>query len=113
MQTTAGGLALTTKPVKLYGLDHLRTLAIILVFAYHYGRVFSAPEWLYSLGKFGWTGVDLFFVLSGYLISSQLFAGIANHNELPLKPFFIKRFFRILPGLPGSAGALFLFPCIT
>ena len=45
---------------KLYGLDHLRSLAILLVFAYHYGRIFPAPAWLYQLGKFGWTGVDLF-----------------------------------------------------
>lgn len=55
---------------KLWGLDHLRALAIILVFFFHYGRLFPHPEWTTTLGKFGWTGVDLFFVLSGYLISS-------------------------------------------
>ena len=95
---------------KLYGLDHLRALAITLVFAYHYGRIFPAPEWLYNLGKFGWTGVDLFFVLSGYLISSQLFAGIANQQGILLRPFFIKRSFRIIPAYLVVLAVYVFFP---
>lgn len=46
---------------------------------------------------FGWTGVDLFFVLSGYLISAQLFSKIAQGKGILLKEFFLKRFFRIIP----------------
>lgn len=84
-------------PVKLYGLDHLRAMAIVFVFIYHYGRLFPSPEWLTALGKFGWTGVDLFFVLSGYLISAQLFAEIAKGKSISFKTFFLKRFFRIVP----------------
>jgi peptidoglycan/LPS O-acetylase OafA/YrhL len=98
------------KTAKLYGLDHLRALAILLVFLYHYGRLFPSPQWVTDIGKFGWTGVDLFFVLSGYLIASQLFAGIARDNHIPLKPFFIKRFFRILPGYWLVVGLYFVFP---
>ncbi|MET0464687.1 MAG: hypothetical protein ABW007_16100 [Chitinophagaceae bacterium] len=49
------------------------------------------------MGEFGWTGVDLFFVLSGFLISSQLFSGLKNGAGLQLKEFYIKRSFRILP----------------
>lgn len=100
------------KAAKLYGLDHLRTLAILLVFIYHYGRLFPSPQWVTDIGKFGWTGVDLFFVLSGYLISSQLFAGIAKDNRIPLRPFFIKRFFRILPAYWLVVALYFFFPAL-
>ena len=56
------------------GLDHLRALAISLVFLYHY-TIFQHPDWMNnSFIHFGWCGVDLFFVLSGFLISSQLMA---------------------------------------
>ena len=68
---------------KFYGLDHLRALAITLVFVYHYGILFNGPDWTRSWGKFGWTGVDLFFVLSGYLIASQLFAEITKSEPFP------------------------------
>ena len=46
------------------GLDGLRALAVLLVMASH----FLAG----SLASIGWVGVDLFFVLSGYLITSLL-----------------------------------------
>jgi len=82
--------------VRLHGLDHLRAFAIGFVFIYHYGRMFYAPETLTDIGKFGWTGVDLFFVLSGYLIASNLFAGISAQG-INVRVFFIKRIFRIIP----------------
>lgn len=84
------------RPTQLPGLDHLRALAIGLVLAFHY-RIFSHPEWLDTAGQFGWTGVDLFFVLSGYLIAAQLFQELAQHGRISLKTYFIKRTFRILP----------------
>ncbi len=95
---------------RLFGLDHLRTLAIVLVFVFHYGRLFQHPEWTNTISQFGWSGVDLFFVLSGYLISSQLFSNIAEHNAIPLRSFFIKRFFRIIPAYLFVVAIYFLFP---
>jgi peptidoglycan/LPS O-acetylase OafA/YrhL len=87
----------TEPPVKkLAGLDHLRALAIALVFLCHY-RMFGHPDWVNEAGSFGWTGVDLFFVLSGYLISAQLFKSLQQGKGISLKEFYIKRFFRILP----------------
>ncbi|MGI9580263.1 acyltransferase family protein [Chryseobacterium sp. RRHN12] len=87
---------MTERSERLYGLDHLRAIAILLVLMYHY-RAFKHPGWIDSIGKFGWTGVDLFFVLSGYLISGQLFKEIRNKGAISLKTFYIKRFFRIFP----------------
>ncbi|HEY1871659.1 MAG TPA: acyltransferase [Chitinophagaceae bacterium] len=95
---------------KLYGLDHLRALAIILVFLYHYGRLFPHPEWTNTISSFGWAGVDLFFVLSGYLIASQLFKSIARQQKISLKEFFVKRTFRILPAYFFVLAIYFLIP---
>ena len=83
---------------KFYGLDHLRTLAIVSVVLFHYPKLSNAkPDWLVSASQFGWTGVYLFFVLSGFLISSQLFKQINENNRFSFKQFFLKRIFRILP----------------
>ena len=95
---------------KLHGLDHLRAFAIIFVFFFHYGRLFPHPEWTNTISKFGWTGVDLFFVLSGYLIASQLFRKIVQQQKISLKEFFIKRFFRIIPAYLVVVALYFLLP---
>lgn len=94
---------------RLYGLDHLRTVAIILVLLYHY-RAFKHPGWIDSIGRFGWTGVDLFFVLSGFLISSQLFKENECNRKISLKTFYIKRFFRIFPAYFFTVFLYFTFP---
>jgi len=78
------------------GLDHLRALAITLVFLFHY-TIFRHPAWMDGFQHYGWTGVDLFFVLSGFLISNQLFAEKQRRNTVSLKIFYIKRSLRILP----------------
>jgi peptidoglycan/LPS O-acetylase OafA/YrhL len=96
---------------KLYGLDHLRALAICFVFIYHYS-IFYHPEWTTTFGKFGWTGVDLFFVLSGYLIASQLFTRISLYKSISLQQFFIRRFFRIIPPYLVVVSIYFLFPYV-
>jgi len=93
----------------LAGLDHLRALAIVFVLLFHF-RLFPHPEWIDVVGKFGWTGVDLFFVLSGYLISSHLFQQMANAGNIILSEFFIKRFFRIVPAYLTVVAIYFLIP---
>ena len=82
---------------KLHGLDHLRALAIVSVLCFHY-QFFGHPDWERGRASgFGWTGVDLFFVLSGFLIAGQLFETVAKGKAISLPEFFIKRFFRIIP----------------
>jgi peptidoglycan/LPS O-acetylase OafA/YrhL len=77
------------------GLDLLRALAIILVVVYHAGLFgFVLP---YEVQRFGWIGVDLFFVLSGYLIAGQLFARAASGKPLDISRFYERRALRILP----------------
>jgi len=77
------------------GLDLLRALAIILVVIYHAG-VMGFPL-AGRVHRFGWIGVDLFFVLSGYLIGGQLLAPLACDQSIQLGRFFARRGLRILP----------------
>ncbi len=96
---------------RLNGLDHLRAFAIIYVFLFHYFIISNGqPEWLPKFASFGWTGVDLFFVLSGFLIASLLFTQIKNGQRILFKTFFIKRFFRIVPAFLVTVLIYFCFP---
>ncbi len=77
------------------GLDLLRAIAIFVVVIYHSGIYgFALPG---NVHRFGWIGVDLFFVLSGYLISGQLLAALARAPRLDFKRFYARRALRILP----------------
>ncbi len=96
---------------KLLGLDHLRAIAIISVFLFHY-QFFGHPAWEKNIAGFGWTGVDLFFVLSGFLIAGQLFNTIAQGKAVLMSEFFIKRFFRILPPFLVVLALYFAFPSL-
>src|SRR5205814_2629371 len=77
------------------GLDLLRALAIIVVVIYHAGIMgFPLPG---RVHRFGWIGLDLFFVLSGYLICGQLLAPLATNQRIALGRFLTRRALRILP----------------
>jgi peptidoglycan/LPS O-acetylase OafA/YrhL len=68
-------------------LDGLRGIAIAMAVLYHTGL---------SILPSGFVGIEIFFVLSGYLITSQLAQDILN-NKYSLKTFYLKRFRRLLP----------------
>jgi peptidoglycan/LPS O-acetylase OafA/YrhL len=77
------------------GLDLLRALAIVVVVIYHAALFgFKLPG---RVDRFGWVGVDLFFVLSGYLIGGQLLAPLVRGRPIDLRRFFARRAFRIIP----------------
>ena len=96
---------------RLLGLDHLRAIAISFIFLFHYFILSGGhPEWLPDLAKFCWTGVDLFFVLSGFLISSQLFVQLKKKGAISLKLFLLKRIFRIIPAFLITVVLYFSLP---
>ena len=111
MQTSAAADRETPRAANRFaGLDHLRALAIIIVFVYHY-NMFGHPAGLYDyFGSWGWTGVDLFFVLSGFLIGGQLFARIARNQEISYGEFYFKRSLRILPAYFAVLALYIIFP---
>ena len=82
------------KPLKhttyMPGLDGLRTFAVLAVILYH----LNVP---YISG--GFLGVDVFFVLSGYLITGILIREWTKTGTIDLKRFYIARFRRLLPAL--------------
>jgi peptidoglycan/LPS O-acetylase OafA/YrhL len=97
-------------PTRNHGLDTLRALAITLVFAYHY-MVFVSREPTFGwVSVVGWVGVDLFFVLSGYLIANQLFEGMVRGQQVSLKRFYARRALRTLPVFWVVLAAYFLWP---
>jgi peptidoglycan/LPS O-acetylase OafA/YrhL len=81
-------------------LDGIRAVAIILVFLIHV-----------NIGRFGWQGVSLFFVLSGFLITTILRR--SRTNESFWAPFYIKRATRILPPLVIAFLLAFLFSTVA
>jgi peptidoglycan/LPS O-acetylase OafA/YrhL len=72
------------------GLDGLRAIAVAAVFLYH-----ARIDWLPG----GFLGVDLFFVLSGYLITSLLLVEWEARNRIDLRRFWLRRARRLLPAL--------------
>lgn len=95
---------------RLYGLDTLRAIAIIIVLIYHYKVVVSSENLFGFMSQLGWTGVDLFFVLSGYLIGNQILSAIANKQDFSLKLFYIRRALRTLPNYYFVLALYLLFP---
>ena len=91
------------------GLDTLRASAILLVFLNH--EAFrSQSSTLGVVADAGWIGVDLFFVLSGYLIANQVLAGLNRGEQLSLAAFYARRAFRTWPAYWVVLAGYFLFP---
>ncbi|NJN19777.1 MAG: acyltransferase, partial [Oscillochloris sp.] len=88
-----------SKSPYLVGLDGLRALAVIAVLLYHAGY--------YLVG--GYLGVESFFVLSGFLITTLLVADFRRHGRIRLGSFWLRRIRRLLPALILTlAGTLLL-----
>ncbi|GGU19679.1 acyltransferase family protein [Lentzea flava] len=71
-------------------LDGLRAFAAVIVVFFHFG----GAEWKWLSG---WVGVYLFFVLSGFLITTLLLREQDTKGRISLKNFYIRRVFRIMP----------------
>lgn len=79
---------------RLLSLDVLRGVAVLLVLIRHsYG---AAGPWLEAVQRGGWVGVDLFFVLSGFLVSGLLFREYEAGQMRPIR-FLIRRAWKIYP----------------
>jgi len=89
-------------------LDGLRGVAVLMVMMHHMflTDVFDTPAWIDRIVHTGWMGVDLFFVLSGFLITGILL----NAKETPNRftNFYMRRVLRIFPLYYGTL-ALILF----
>ncbi|MCF6324170.1 MAG: acyltransferase [Gammaproteobacteria bacterium] len=77
-------------------MDFLRAVAILLVILAHSVFSYGAPTHLAPL-QFGGTGVDLFFVLSGWLLGGLLFKEAETQGQIDVKRFWIRRWMRTFP----------------
>ncbi|AVQ32684.1 acyltransferase [Staphylococcus muscae] len=77
-------------PRYLPGLDGLRAISVMGIIIYHLN-----VQWLSG----GFLGVDTFFVISGYLITSLLLFEYENYGRIDLISFWLKRFKRLIPAM--------------
>jgi peptidoglycan/LPS O-acetylase OafA/YrhL len=80
-------------------LDGIRGIAVLLVLAYHTTTPAHAPGTGSPLLPGGWVGVDVFFVLSGYLITRLLVVELRAQGRIDVRAFFVRRVRRLLPAL--------------
>lgn len=77
-------------------MDFLRSIAILMVVLAHTVLSYGAPAYIAPL-QLGGIGVDLFFVLSGWLLGGQLFKEAERTNTIDIKRFWVRRWMRTLP----------------
>lgn len=92
----------SASPARRPALDGVRAVAVAVVVVYHFGD--GATSWLPG----GFLGVDVFFVLSGYLITGLLVHEVRSTGRVDLAGFWVRRLRRLLPAssllLVGVAG---------
>lgn len=88
---------------RILNLDGLRCVAILLVIIGHL-RYNQAPlnnpsNILRLIASFGSMGVDIFFAISGFLITNRLLSEWVRDGSISLKAFYLRRIFRLFPAL--------------
>jgi peptidoglycan/LPS O-acetylase OafA/YrhL len=78
-------------------LDGLRFVAFILVLLHHTPFTAGAPPILSKIHEFGWAGVDIFLVLSGYLLASLALVERDRTGHFAVRRFYFRRILRIWP----------------
>lgn len=103
MANPGSDVSATAHPRRLMGLDFIRGIAILLVLCRHLHLTAPTHESnqlhavFYWLQGGGWCGVDLFFVLSGFLVSNILFRQFQSESRVDIGRFLIRRGFKIYP----------------
>jgi peptidoglycan/LPS O-acetylase OafA/YrhL len=91
METRTSVPATTDARHHVDSLDGIRAIAILMVLAFHF-RMTGLP-----FREAGYLGVDVFFVLSGFLITSLLFAERRRTNRVSMRGFYFRRAVRLVP----------------
>ena len=93
----------TTRMRYVPGLDGLRAISVTAVLLYH-----ADVTWMTG----GFLGVDVFFAISGYLITSLLLAEFRGRGGVDVKQFYLRRARRLLPALFLLLGCVTVFAVI-
>ncbi len=97
---------------RMCGLDLLRAIAVVWVMLFHSYLIGGLGEGWEWLSRYGWMGVDLFFVLSGFLIGSQVLQRLTDGRPMSFGDFYLRRAFRILPAFWTMLALYCVFPQI-
>ena len=97
---------------RLPGLDLLRALAIVWVMLFHSFLVGGLGPDVAWLSRYGWMGVDIFFVLSGFLIGCQVLTPLARGDDFSFGAFYSRRAYRILPAFVVVLAVYLAFPAL-
>src|ERR1700722_18163490 len=84
------GRSSATGKVRIDALDGLRAVALLIIMGYHFG-----VGWLQG----GFFSLDIFYVLSGYLITGLLLSKYRKRSAIKLSAFWLRRARRLLPAL--------------
>jgi peptidoglycan/LPS O-acetylase OafA/YrhL len=94
-----------TSEIRYKNIDGLRGIAVLMVISFHFlNNAYMSSDiiqlswierFIMKITSFGWAGVNLFFVLSGFLIGTILLKN--KNSESYFKTFYIRRFLRIIP----------------
>ncbi|MGA2216294.1 MAG: acyltransferase, partial [Bryobacteraceae bacterium] len=103
VETAEGHAGQVHEPRRLLALDGIRGLAVLLVLQFHWAegltRMNPVESTSYFLLRAGWLGVDLFFVLSGFLITGIL--SDSKNGFHYFRNFYMRRVLRIFPAYYG------------
>jgi peptidoglycan/LPS O-acetylase OafA/YrhL len=111
VRVASAGRSSLTSARRLPALDTLRAIAILSVVAFHFREVYPTDHtlpWLQPFLQFGAAGVDLFFVLSGYLIARLILSELRETGGLDARRFWRRRWMRTLPAYYAILTALVL-----
>jgi peptidoglycan/LPS O-acetylase OafA/YrhL len=97
-RTDLGAVAPAAAAKRNVHLDAMRAVAILLVVSHHFLNLpVDHPRWMQVIAHRGYVGVDLFFVLSGWLIGGQLFRSERQDAGIDVLRFWTRRWTRTLP----------------
>ncbi|NKF22956.1 acyltransferase family protein [Solimonas marina] len=95
----------TTRPQgRIDGLDGLRAISILIVLIGHGAHTVGVPVFMQTFSEMGIVGVELFFTISGFIITHLLLRERARDGNIDLRKFWWRRALRIVP--PFAAAAL-------
>jgi peptidoglycan/LPS O-acetylase OafA/YrhL len=93
---------------RISGLDGLRAISVIAVIIGHVINTQNGPIFLGPLHHIGNLGVRIFFVISGFLITSLLMHELKTTGSISIKNFYKRRSFRILPAFLVYVAAVYI-----
>jgi len=89
---------------RVAAFDGIRALAATSVLFYHYRYTTLPTRALRYLASGGWYGVDIFFVLSGFLITRLLLSELEGSGTISLRRFYTRRALRLYPAFFSAIG---------